>query len=595
MSLVPTLQRLVQRVPSIYSHKNKNFQLHRHSYQTYTKAPKCFHNTTLSLRNAQPTLSLRSQMMPRPYQLSNNTSLTTVPSREIGFNHQLNMQLHRNLNAYRFSENGEFAHAVFSLSSLKDVHVRDLIAIDDVEARRSGPVILPRKDCIIVSLWYVKAIIQTDKMVLLDAHRPIVTAFAETVRNNYKLMFAVDQARENELDGDSSNFNFDSYSYDPYDPYSTAELFQPSKSKSFIRDELDNEVETDGDAYEEYGQNGSRSDSEAFSDTENSGTSTSTFEFRILEALLRTVIDIQERRIRCFQPITAQILHDLTLGDHEAETVSRLLQLKNALGSFERSSEELLSVIAGLLHSNEDMLELFLTEKKRRHGALPPEEFHQDCELMLEAFHRELSQLRMEAQQLRKKISGTEDLLTITMDSQRNKMIRVQTQMAVCSVSLGLGTLMTGMFGMNLTTGLETHPNAFFAFAGLSLVLSSSVMLGVNRIMLRQPVRTSLIFSAHKSTNQSSRNINILRQALDNMPDLQDTLLQYMQSCTDGGFIDREDLKILIDDCAGHSVPEEVIEILLEMYGDVEKEILTSDNVNTFICDFPSSRWTGSA
>ncbi len=96
----------------------------------------------------------------------------------------------RELDAFRFSENGEYVQTTFNLSSLKEVHARDLIAIDDSEIRRSGPVILPRKECIIISISHIKAIIFADHLLLLDAHRPLVRIFAESLRHHLKIGFS---------------------------------------------------------------------------------------------------------------------------------------------------------------------------------------------------------------------------------------------------------------------------------------------------------------------------------------------------------------------------------------------------------------------
>uniref|UniRef100_A0A0A9YBK0 Magnesium transporter MRS2 homolog, mitochondrial n=1 Tax=Lygus hesperus TaxID=30085 RepID=A0A0A9YBK0_LYGHE len=157
--------------------------------------------------------------------------------------------------------------------------------------------------------------------------------------------------------------------------------------------------------------------------------------------------------------------------NQEAETAGRLLELKSALSSFEHYMEEINSMLVSLLHSNEDMLEMFLTEKHARNGELPPEEYHEECELMLESFHREVTRLKLEAQVLRKKIASTEDLLVITMNSRRNKMIRVQTHTAIISASFSIGTLVTGIFGMNLLNNLEASYSAFLTLTGISFTI----------------------------------------------------------------------------------------------------------------------------
>jgi hypothetical protein len=56
-----------------------------------------------------------------------------------------------------------------------EVHARDLMAIDHQRNfRRPSPSILARKDCIIVSISHVKAIIRSDCLYLLDPGRPVL-------------------------------------------------------------------------------------------------------------------------------------------------------------------------------------------------------------------------------------------------------------------------------------------------------------------------------------------------------------------------------------------------------------------------------------
>ncbi len=50
------------------------------------------------------------------------------------------------------------------------------------------------------------------------------------------------------------------------------------------------------------------------------------------------------------------------------------------------------TVFDELLRNDEDMLKMFLTEKKKRGGLLP--DSHEECELLFESFHREISQLK---------------------------------------------------------------------------------------------------------------------------------------------------------------------------------------------------------
>lgn len=93
-----------------------------------------------------------------------------------------------------------------------------------------------------------------------------------------------------------------------------------------------------------------------------------------------------------------------------------------------------------IVNSQEDMLEMFLTQKERRFGALPPLKMHEECELLLESYVRELTHLNLTALALRKKIQNSQDLVNIALDNYRNRMIKINVNLGVATVSLATGT-----------------------------------------------------------------------------------------------------------------------------------------------------------
>ncbi len=285
------------------------------------------------------------------------------------------------------------------------------------------------------------------------------------------------------------------------------------------------------------------------------------------------------------------LLQELTSDStSQSSAIPRLLPLKNSLHSFERASDELLTVLTGLIHSNEDMLELFLTEKKRRHGQLPPMEAHQECELLLEQFHREISQIKLEAQHLRKKILATEDLVRITMDSYRNRMIMVQAYMSLVSGGLAAGALITGMFGMNLHTGIELHPYAFYVVASSSMAVAAAIYFFVYRNHLYKPMLGLFTVSRRSGTVED---MALLRASVEDLGDVQDIILQL----TSGrGPIGRGEFRRILRDASGRPCPEHTIDLIYKLYGSKSKsdgDFITQSALQQFMCDFPSSRWTG--
>ena len=54
------------------------------------------------------------------------------------------------------------------------------------------------------------------------------------------------------------------------------------------------------------------------------------------------------------------------------------------------------------------------------------------------------------------------------MDNYRNKILNLNLNLGIAQVSLAFGTFLTGAFGMNLLSGLETLPHVFYIVGGLA-------------------------------------------------------------------------------------------------------------------------------
>ena len=57
------------------------------------------------------------------------------------------------------------------------------------------------------------------------------------------------------------------------------------------------------------------------------------------------------------------------------------------------------------------------------------------------------------------------------MDNYRNKILSLNLNLSIAQVSLAFGTFLTGAFGMNLLSGLETIPYVFYLVGGIAYAL----------------------------------------------------------------------------------------------------------------------------
>jgi len=187
------------------------------------------------------------------------------------------------------------------------------------------------------------------------------------------------------------------------------------------------------------------------------------FEFRVLEAILSFVSQKYQSRISCFHPLIDSLLKDLESSEMDPDPIllHRLLPIKNSLSALESSSTEIINAISAILHNDEDMLQMFLTEKNKRDGQLPPAYLHEELELLLENYHREISTIAQEATHFRKTIQSSQDMMNITLDTYRNRMIGINVKMGVAGIGLAASTVVAGVFGMNLISGLENWNMSF--------------------------------------------------------------------------------------------------------------------------------------
>ena len=108
---------------------------------------------------------------------------------------------------------------------------------------------------------------------------------------------------------------------------------------------------------------------------------------------------------------------------------------------------------------------------------------------MLEFYTKQLEELASQTAQLIQNIRTTQDIIKINLDSQRNSVLIMEAKVVMASLGVTSGTLVAGFFGMNLTSGLESHPTAFFITTS-AIVFCSAGMIAILLRKLRRVVHT---------------------------------------------------------------------------------------------------------
>mmetsp|Transcript_55050 Transcript_55050/g.112509 ORF Transcript_55050/g.112509 Transcript_55050/m.112509 type:complete len:522 (+) Transcript_55050:92-1657(+) len=186
----------------------------------------------------------------------------------------------------------------------------------------------------------------------------------------------------------------------------------------------------------------------------------SSFDIFVLEHVLSECCDLFDRRVNLYRRIVqrlSSVEQDMTTGN----LLMRLLPLRDSLQQFEAVVKETRNTLIHL--DQEDMLGILLNQQAiaRESGTSVDPALHETVELLIENYLRHLSKTLNEVNYLQWRVATKQDLARISLDIYRNRMLRVDVQLAIGSVSIGASAVIAGLFGMNIPIGLEESQGIF--------------------------------------------------------------------------------------------------------------------------------------
>lgn len=151
--------------------------------------------------------------------------------------------------------------------------------------------------------------------------------------------------------------------------------------------------------------------------------------------------------------------------------LSRMLPLENALSSLRVRVRRLNAILEQLLECSDDIEGLCAVSSGR--GTCTPPEFAL-CEIAIEAYSSRLEFLGDEIDSLTESISTARNSLELALDSERNRMARIELLASLLSVPLASIGAVAGIFGMNLKSGIEEASKWFLGVTVTTVLLSFS-------------------------------------------------------------------------------------------------------------------------
>lgn len=97
---------------------------------------------------------------------------------------------------------------------------------------------------------------------------------------------------------------------------------------------------------------------------------------------------------------------------------------------------------------------------------------HDEVEMMLENYVKQIDTVHAEVTSALRAVKATENATQIRLDAMRNRVLRLDVFLNLGAVSVGVGGLVAGVFGMNLLSGLEEDPAAFWIVSGIAFTTS---------------------------------------------------------------------------------------------------------------------------
>ncbi|RPA81734.1 cora-domain-containing protein [Ascobolus immersus RN42] len=212
------------------------------------------------------------------------------------------------------------------------------------------------------------------------------------------------------------------------------------------------------------------------------------YEFRALEAILISTTAALEDEMRVLQGLVVNLLQELE-EDIDRDKLRNLLIYSKKLSTFEQKAKLIRDAIDEILESDEDLADMYLTEKAM--GMERPVEEHSEVELLLEAYYKVCDEIVQISGNLVSNIRSTEEVVNIILDANRNSLMLLDLKVSIGTLGLGSGALIASLYGMNVTNFLEESPLAFAGISGFAFVFSA-IICGIGLRTLYRTQRLSM-------------------------------------------------------------------------------------------------------
>jgi len=211
------------------------------------------------------------------------------------------------------------------------------------------------------------------------------------------------------------------------------------------------------------------------------------YEFKVIDAILTIVSESLYQSHLHLKLRIDRVLEDVHLQDSD-KGLKALMGLNKELNTFQKRVGEVHSALNQVLNSDEDLAAMYLTVQFTT-GHRRRIDQHEEAEMMFENYLAQIEDIGNEVSELQNSIDVTQEHVKISLDTQRNQIMRMNLVLTLGTFSTGCAGLISGAFGMNLTNYFEYAPYAFFIATGsmgvsMTAIFSAAYLYCKTRRML---------------------------------------------------------------------------------------------------------------
>lgn len=230
--------------------------------------------------------------------------------------------------------------------------------------------------------------------------------------------------------------------------------------------------------------------------TQQAGTSLGSFEFKALEGVLMEVVAGLETDFGKLEPRYQDTLEDISSARSSliASRVQSLRLYKAYLTFYQSRVDRVSRALSEVLDEDEDMANMYLTEKYKRPFKMRTAMDHEEVEVMLESYMQQIADFQHRVHLLQQRAEHDELSTNLHLDTLRNKMLAIDLILIVLGAAFAFGGFISGIFGMNLVNPMSRATASTWWFYGITIFLvvfafcsvSTAIVLVRRRMLLIQ-------------------------------------------------------------------------------------------------------------